>query len=78
MRITIPVTIDVEFDLEMDGQLMDEGVIRSDDVGRALGGVIHAALERDHVFDELVEIATEAGDWCVKSLSVTTGDPSKA
>lgn len=74
MQITIPLTIDVVFDLECDGETAQEDVINKEVVARAVADALHG----DH--DPLMELTeimleniTDATGWCIQSLSLTAG-----
>jgi len=67
MKIQVTLEFDVEFDLESDGETLDEdSVINSAKVGQDIVEVLHS----ESVIDEILEnMSTE---WCVTRFGVHT------
>jgi hypothetical protein len=68
MRITIPVTIEVGFDLECDGETHNEDQIDPAVVRHAVTSVLHT----DTVTDGIIDAISEETGWCVGSFTITT------
>ena len=68
MKITIPVTVEVSFDLESDGSTTPEDQIDPRDVRRAVESVLHT----DIVTDSMIEAITDGTGWCIGSFSIST------
>lgn len=71
MKIRVTLEVDVNFDLESDGEVGTEASdVDSDLVGQAVGDSLRAG----EFLDEMVENITNKSGWCVNSLNLTTTD----
>lgn len=68
MKIRVVVEIDINFDLESDGEIHNESVVDSDIVGQA----IVKGLNNSDTADNMVELVSDASGWCVSSLTLST------
>ena len=66
MKIRVVVEVDVNFDLESDGEIQDEGVVDSDIVGQAVVDSIH----NGSVVDTIADYISDRSGWCVLGVSI--------
>jgi len=71
MKFRFTVEVDIDFDLECDGEVSTEAEsVDSDDVGQT----IVAKLNDGSIADELVDEITDVTGWCINSLKLTVPD----
>ena len=69
MKLIIPVTVDISFDLESDGVVQPESAINADTVKTSLADAIHAAIKIDT--DTILDVVSGDVGWCIESMTVT-------
>ena len=68
MKIRVVVEVDVNFDLESDGETHTESAVDSDVVGQA----VVEGLNNSDVADSIVELISDRSGWCVSGLTLST------
>jgi hypothetical protein len=71
MKFRFTVEVDINFDLECDGDVSTEAESLDSDI---VGQTIKAHLCDGEFLDTMVDRIAEAAGWCINSLSLTVPD----
>ena len=71
MKFRFEIEVDINFDLECDGEVSTEAESLDSDV---VGQTINAHLRDGEFLDTMVDRITDTTGWCINSLRLTVND----